>query len=131
MRTVNIQRLQYLRDIRRRGDERDGVHPHILQPPQGIRQFARREGASGIAVADVSVLAVGAAERTAGEEHRARAVLAGNRRFFPEVRRDSGDAHGGWQLAEAVARGFIALGAAGARAEGALHKGTSLADGLH
>ena len=107
------------------------MHPHILQPSQGIRQFARREGASGVAVADVSVLAVGAAERTAGEEHRARAVLAGNRRFLPEVRRDSGDAHGGRQLAETVARGFIALSAAGARAKGALHKETSLADGLH
>ncbi len=78
------------------------MHAHRFQAAHAVCQFRRGERTSLIAVADVGILAIGAAERAAGKENGAGTVFAGNGRFFPEMRRDSGDQHPFRQLTEAV-----------------------------
>ena len=105
----------------------DALCPVLLSPAQGLvdptalAEWILEDGL------DVGVMAIDAQD-VLGHTVEPHAKLVPIRRVSADgrmrdvtkqvrwsLRRDSGDAHGGRQLAEAVAHGFIALSAAGAR----------------
>ena len=115
-----LQRLQDGIHELRAGDQIDVVRLVLDQPVEYRAQPLRRNGAPEAAAADLIVLAVDAAQRTAAEEHRARAARAADARFLVKVKRRAGQ-HGRFAhlaKAAALARRFIAaLHAAAARTQ--------------
>ena len=79
------------------------MHAEVRQSFQGIREFCGRERPALVAMGNITVLAIDAAERTAGEEDRAGAAGARNRRLLPQVRGRAGNEH---LIAEAAKPGF-------------------------
>ena len=76
-----------LRPIVGGGHAVDVQGPGSLELAHDGRQAFHGDRAGVLAESDVGVLAVHAAQGAAGEEHRAAAVLAGNRRLLPKVQR--------------------------------------------
>ena len=77
------------------------MHTEIRQAFQRVRKLPRGERAALIPMGNITVLAVDAAERTAGEKNGAGSVGSGDRRFFPQVRGNAGDKHFLAEAAEA------------------------------
>ena len=94
---------------RRAGDEGQRMNVQIRQALQRIGQFPRGKGAAFVAVGDITVLAVDAAERAAGEKDRAGAEGAGDRRLLPQMGGRAGDEQLIAEAAETVPDGAVSL----------------------
>ena len=99
-RAINVQRAKNLRNKGRGGDEADGFHAHIGQAAQRIRKLCRGEGTACVAVADIRILTISAAERAAAEKYSTGAALAADGRLFPQVGSNAGNTHGFRQAAK-------------------------------
>ena len=86
----------------------------VGQPLQRVGQFARGERAAFVPVGNITVLAINAAEGTAGKKDGACAADTGDRRLLPQVRRGAGDEHLLTQAAEARPDGPVNTATAGA-----------------
>ena len=69
------------------------MNAQIRQPFQCVGQFLGRKKTPFVPVGDISVLTVDTAERAAGEKDRSGTADTGNRRFFPQVRGNTGNEH--------------------------------------
>ena len=119
-RTPEIQRLKNPRDEGRRGDERNRMDAEIREAPERVGELTGRKRTSLIAVGDIAVLAVYAAEGATGEKDRTGAAGAGDRRLFPKMGGDTGNEHLFRQTAEARMHG--AVSAAVPRTEITFHR---------
>jgi len=96
------------------GDEGNRMHAEVREALQGVGELPGREGAALVAVGNIAVLAIDAAEGAAGEEDRAGAAGPGDGRLLPEVGSDPGDEHFIGEAAETGGRGAVRAALAGA-----------------
>ena len=106
-RTPELQRLQDPGDKRCARDEGKGMNTQVCQALQGVGQFPRGERTAFVPVGNVSVLAVNTAQGTTGEKDGTGSATSGNRRFFPQMRGDTGDEHLLTEAAEARLDGTV------------------------
>ena len=124
---VQIQCLQNALHKGRGGDEAHGVHAHVHQAAHVLRQLGRGKVTPQVAVADVPVLAVGAAQGAAAEKQRPGAANTADGRFLPVVGGYARQAQGAAQAAKAVAPLRGTAGVAVTGTEGTVfHGGASL-----
>ncbi len=85
-----VQGWQNGREILGGSDETDVVRALVLQPQEDIRQFPYRQCFAESFMADFIILAVAAAQGTAGEENRAAAAGSADTWLFPGVKHRQG-----------------------------------------
>ena len=103
LRLCDGERFPYFRRELRAGDEIEVVHALRFQPGEDRREALDGDRFADPPAAERIVLAVHAAERTPGEEHRAAPPLAADAGLLAVVRRGARHAHGASHMAHARA----------------------------
>ena len=111
---IDGESLQELRHVVGGGDEVDVVRAHVLEPREEFGEFFGGVGGTYGGASDLEILAEGAAERAAAEEHGSRSVFEGDARFFEGVQAVFGDAHGIVGAAGAALRSSVRAAFGGA-----------------